>query len=170
MYLNKYNLIKRSIIVILSLCLFAFLYIFNMYKPVEIFNRDGNSFEKALVTEIVEDNIQEDGSRIGDQKIKVKILSGSLKGEFIDATSSSGFLYGADCKVNMKVILNLSTSSSGNIATVYNYYRSPIIYIFILIFLSLLWLIGGKNGFKSAVSLVFTFTLIIYLFIYSYDI
>ena len=58
--------------------------------------------------EIIEDNLQEDGSRIGYQKVKLKILSGKLKGEILDSASFAGYLYGADCTVGMKVIASIS--------------------------------------------------------------
>mgnify|MGYP000060797267 FL=1 len=58
-----------------------FLYFFNNIEKVELINRAGTSYEKAIVMEIIEDNLQEDGSRIGYQKVKLKILSGKLKGE-----------------------------------------------------------------------------------------
>ena len=142
-----------------------FLYFFNNIEKVELINRTGTSYEKAVVIEIIEDNLQEDGSRIGYQKVKLKILSGNLKGEILDSTSFAGYLYGADCTVGMKVIASISEYEGSATATVYSYDRSNIIYIFVGLFLLMLWAIGGKKGFKSAIGLVFTFICIIYLFL-----
>ena len=157
----KGNIVAEVIIILF----FMFLYFFNNIEKVELINRTGTSYEKAVVIEIIEDNLQEDGSRIGYQKVKLKILSGNLKGEILDSTSFAGYLYGADCTVGMKVIASISEYEGSATATVYSYDRSNIIYIFVGLFLLMLWAIGGKKGFKSAIGLVFTFICMIYLFL-----
>lgn len=157
--------IRRIIIGILSISFFLFLYFFNQIDKVQLINQKGTEFEKAVVEKVVKDNIQKDGSRVGKQEIKVRMLSGSQKGKVLDATSFSGYLYGADCKKNMKVIVSISISGNNYTASVYSYNRAPIIYGFVGLFLLILWIIGGKKGFKSAVGLVFTFVCIIFLFI-----
>lgn len=56
--------IKRHIIASFIIILFfVFLYFFNGIEKIELINRSGTSYEKAIVVEIVEDNIQEDGHR-----------------------------------------------------------------------------------------------------------
>lgn len=156
----------KNIIAILVICVFfTFLYFFNKIEKVELVNRNGVSYEKAVVSEILEDNIQEDGSRMGYQKIKVKILSGDLKKNEYEATSFAGNLYGANCVVGMKVIVGVSQYNNSFDLSVYSYDRSNVIYIFIALFLVMLWLIGGKKGFKSALGLIFTFICIVYLFL-----
>lgn len=154
---------------VITFCFFIifsiFLYFFNNIERVELVNSSGTSYVKAVVNEIVEDNIQEDGSRIGYQKVMLKVLSGKLKGQLIEGTSFAGYLYGADCTVGMKVIASISKYEDNASAAVYSYDRSNIIYIFVGLFLLMLWIIGGKKGFKSAIGLVFTFICIIYLFL-----
>lgn len=158
--------IKNNIIVgIIIILFFFFLYFFNKIEKVELINRTGTSYEKAIVVEIIEDNLQEDGTRIGYQKVKLKILSGNLKGNILDGTSFSGYLYGADCTIGMKVIASISEYDGNASVSVYSYDRSNIIYVFVGLFLLMLWIIGGKKGFKSAIGLMFTFICIIYLFL-----
>lgn len=157
--------IIRGIILLITIVFGIFLYNFNDIEKVELVKTDGTTYQKAVVTEIIRDNIQEDGSRVGSQIIKVKILSGKLKGEILEANSFAGYLYGADCTEKMKVVVSISESEDINYVSVYSYYRAPIIYIFVALFLLLLWIIGGKNGLKSAIGLVFTFACIILLFI-----
>lgn len=56
--------IKRHIIASFIIILFfVFLYFFNGIKKVKLINCADKSYEKAIVVEIVEDNIQEDGHR-----------------------------------------------------------------------------------------------------------
>ena len=160
------NRLRKNIILSIVLILFfGFLYFFNNIEKVQLVNREGISYEKAIVTEIIEDNIQEDGSRIGYQKIKVKILSGNFKNRILDATSFSGNLYGADCVEGMKVLVSISEHDSDTSVSVYSYYRANIIYVYIGLFLIMLWGIGGKKGLKSAIGLVFTFICIMFLFL-----
>lgn len=158
--------IRKNIILSILLVLFlGFIYFFNNIEKVQLVNREGISYEKAIVIEIIEDNIQEDGSRIGYQKIKVKILSGDFKNKILDATSFSGNLYGADCIEGMKVLVSISEHDGDTSVSVYSYYRSNIIYVYIGLFLIMLWVIGGKKGLKSAIGLVFTFICIMFLFL-----
>lgn len=159
---NKSNSAKRVVILALLFGFLIFLSIFNNFERVQLVNIEGTSFEKAVVMEVLQENEESQESR---QRLKVKVLSGQYKGRIIEATSFYGYLYGAKCNVNTKVILNMSTSGGSYYASVYSYYREPIIYGFIGVFIFLLWIIGGKKGIKSAVALMFTFVCIIYLFI-----
>lgn len=162
---NKEANIRRAVMLILTMGFLTFIYFFNQIDRIELVNKQGTTFEKAIVEQIIKDNIQVDGSRSDKQVVKVRILSGNYKGKVLEATSFSGYLYGADCKANMKVIISLSVSGDDYVASVYSYYREPVIYGFVALFLLILWLIGGKKGFKSAIGLIFTFMCIIFLFI-----
>lgn len=159
---NNKNNKRRFIILILAIGFCVFLLFFNNFQRIQLVNKEGTSFEKAVVTEIVDENKDVQESR---QKVKVKILSGEYKGRTIDATSFYGYLYGTKCNENTKVIVNLSTSGESYSASVYSYYREPIIYAFVGLFILILWILGRKKGLKSAVGLIFTFICIIYLFI-----
>ena len=64
----------------------------------------------------------------------------------------------------MDVIVISSQVGQVNINTVYNVDRTWPIIIFIVSFLLLLCLIGGKKGTKSAIALIFTFICFVYLF------
>lgn len=162
---SRKNIKNNIIVCIIIILFFFFLYFFNKIEKVELINRTGTSYEKAIVVEIIEDNLQEDGTRIGYQKVKLKILSGNLKGNILDGTSFAGYLYGADCTIGMKVIASISEYDGNASVSVYSYDRSNIIYVFVGLFLLMLWIIGGKKGFKSAIGLMFTFICIIYLFL-----
>lgn len=156
----------RQIIIIVFVILFGvLLYFFNQVEKTELLTNDGRTFEKAVVTQIVEDNITENGNRVGQQTVKLLIESGEHKGEEITATSSSSYLYGADCVEGLKVIAIISESENTITASVYNYDRGDILYLIILFFIVVLWLIGGKKGLNSAIGLVFTFVCIIFLFL-----
>lgn len=162
LFKDRKDIIRRGIILTLGIGFLIFLLFFNNFQRVELVNRQGTSFEKAIVTEVLNENKNNQESR---QNVKVKVLSGEYKGRTIEATSFYGYLYGAKCSVNTKVIVSLNTTSESYVASVYSYYREPIIYGFIGLFILMLWVIGGRKGIKSAVGLIFTFVCIIYLFI-----
>lgn len=162
---DKENLKSKIISIIFIALFFVFIFLFNKVEKVELTNKKGVSYEKAIVTDIIQDNLQEDGSRIGYQKIKVEMLSGDLKGKVLEGTSFAGYLYGADCEEGMKVIVSVSKSGENINISVYSYDRTFVIYGFIGFFLLMLWAIGGKKGFKSAIGLIFTFLCIIYIFL-----
>ena len=124
-------------------------------KP-QLVNTNGRTFEEGRVVEVLEDNLQEDGSRIGDQKIRLQMESGNFAGEVLEATSANGFLFGAVCQSGTKVIAIVSQAGSTRSITVYSLNRSLPVYAFIAFFFLMLGLIGGKKGVKSALALLFT--------------
>lgn len=126
-----------------------------MSKP-QLVNTNGRTFEEGKVVEVLEDNLQEDGSRIGDQKIRLQMESGDFAGEVLEATSANGFLFGAVCQRGTRVIAIVSQAGSTRSITVYSLNRSLPVYAFIAFFLLMLGLIGGKKGAKSALALLFT--------------
>lgn len=134
-------------------------------EKTEMVSVEGRTFEKAVVTEIVSDNLNEDGTRSGDQDVKVKVCSGEFKGKELSATSSNGNLFGAVCKVGTKVIVIISASENGELVSVYSVDRTIAIYLYVFIFLAIICLIGGKNGLKSVFGLIFTFVSLIYLYL-----
>ncbi|SFR59563.1 YibE/F family protein [Anaeromicropila populeti] len=137
----------------------------NQVEKVQLVNREGNSYEKAVVEKILTDNLQSDGTRVGYQEVRLRLTSGAFKGSSVIATSASGYLYGATCKPGTKVIVNVSVSEGEKIVTVYNYDRESVIYIFLLLFFVVLALVGGRKGIESAIGLIFTFICIIFLFL-----
>ncbi|MDO5382774.1 MAG: YibE/F family protein [Eubacteriales bacterium] len=131
----------------------------------EIVTTTGYTYEDAKVVEIVEDNLTEDGVRVGYQHIRIKLLSGDYKGRIVDATSAEGNLFGAVCKEGDRVIVHMSASGNTMNVSVYSKDRVVQIAIFVSVFLLLMCLIGGKNGVKSVAGLVFTFLSIFMIYI-----
>lgn len=156
----------RYLIYILFVCVFAvFVIKLNQVEKTELVVRTGQTFEKAKVVKILQDNLEENGTRVGEQKVRVRMLTGVRKGEELDITSSSGYLFGAACKPGMKVIVMQSVAGDSTVASVYTQDREGIIYIFALIYLLVLCLIGGKQGIKGCLGLVFTFFCVIFVYL-----
>ena len=156
----------RYLIYILFVCAFAvFVIKLNQVEKTELVVRTGQTFEKAKVVKILQDNLEENGTRVGEQKVRVRMLTGVRKGEELDITSSSGYLFGAACKPGMKVIVMQSVAGDSTVASVYTQDREGVIYIFALIYLLVLCLIGGKQGIKGCLGLVFTFFCVIFVYL-----
>lgn len=158
--------VVRYLIYLLFVCVFAvFVFKLNQIEKTELVVRTGQTFEKAEVTEILQDNLDSNGTRVGEQKVRVKMLTGARKGEELDVTSSSGYLFGAACTVGMKVVVMQSVAGETTIASVYSQDREWVIYIFALLYLLALCVIGGKQGIKGCLGLIFTFFCVIFVYL-----
>ena len=134
--------------------------VINNFDKAELAGTYGRDFENAVVTQIVKDNLAEDGNRYGSQELMVEITKGEHKGEIMEANNPNGTLFGAECREGTKVIVILSESSDTSVATVYSQDRAIIIYGYALLFFLMLGLIGGIKGVKAAISLIFDFVCI----------
>lgn len=158
--------VVRYVIYLLLVCVFAvFVVKLNQVQKTELVVRTGQTFEKGIVTEILQDNLDASGSRVGEQRVKVKMTTGELTGKEVEMTSSAGYLFGAGCTVGMKVIVMQSVAGETTISSVYSQDREWVIYIFAGLYLLALCVIGGKQGIKGCLGLVFTFFCVIFVYL-----
>jgi len=156
MHMDRKKSMKLIAGIVLTGIFLVILYQLQPTAKPQLVNTNGRTFEEGRVVEVLEDNVQEDGSRIGDQKIRLQIESGDFAGEVLEATSANGFLFGAVCQRGTKVIAIVSQAGNTQSVTVYSLNRSLSVYAFIAFFFLVLCLIGGKKGAKSALALMFT--------------
>ena len=157
---------KRWAPPLVVLALFLLLVVrLNQVGKVALVSREGQTFGKGVVTEILQDNVQPDGSRVGEQVVRVLMKTGGLKGREIETTSSSGFLFGAPCTVGMKVVVMQSLAGDTVVSSVYAQDREFQILAFAALYLLALCLIGGWQGAKGALGLVFTFGCILWVYL-----
>ena len=160
------RILRRWIPPLILLALFlGFVVQINQVDKVELISRDGQTFEKGVVTEIMQDNLQPDGSRVGEQRVKVRMTTGVRKGQEIETTSSSGYLFGAGCTPGMKVVVMQSVAGDTTISSVYSQDRGMVILIFAALYLLALCLVGGLQGVKGALGLAFTFLCIMFVYL-----
>ena len=107
----KKSVIRRGCLAFAGILFLLFLYHFNQIEKIALLETGGRSFEKAVVEEIIQDNETENGNTVGNQQVLLRLLTGEYKGETVEATSSSGYLYGAHCTVGMKVIAIVNGSA-----------------------------------------------------------
>lgn len=163
---DKKKFLIRIIVIIAGLA--AFIIAADRLKvtdKAEIVTTLGYSYESARVVEVVEDNLSPDGIRVGYQMLKVQLTSGEYKWEIVNATSAEGNLFGAVCHKGDSVVVHMSVSGESKNVSVYSKDRIIQIAVFVGIFLLLICVIGGKNGVKSVVGLVFTFVAIFKIYI-----
>lgn len=164
-YLTKQNIIKCTIILAAAAISVLLMWLLNSFDKVELVSTYGRTFEKARVTEIIKDNLEEDGNRYGNQTVMLYIKTGEYAGQTLEATSPNGNLFGAACTPGLDVVAILSDGDSTDpVVTVYSRDREYTIYLFVALFVMCLWLVGGKKGLKSAFCL--GVTLVLTLFVY----
>lgn len=142
-----------------------FLIQFNQVDIASLVSTEGRTFERATVIKVLRDNVQEDGSRVGQQNVLIEVKTGPKKGETVEATSNNGYLFGAACRPGMGVIAIQSLAGDISLHTVYSFDREWAVLGFIVIFLAVVCLIGGKKGVLTCIGLIFTFICIIWFYI-----
>lgn len=134
-------------------------------RKTELINRTGQTFEKGVVTEVLVDNLQPDGTRVGEQRVAVRMTTGVRKGQVIEMTSSAGYLFGETCTPGLRVIVMQSVAGDTTVSSVYSQDRGGVLLLFAALYLVALVVIGGKQGLKGALGLAFTFLAIIFLYL-----
>lgn len=134
-------------------------------QKTELINRTGQTFEKGVVTEVLVDNLQPDGTRVGEQRVAVRMTTGVRNGQVIEMTSSAGYLFGATCTPGLRVIVMQSVAGDTTVSSVYSQDRGGVLLLFAALYLVALVVIGGKQGLKGALGLAFTFLAIIFLYL-----
>ena len=137
----------------------------NQVDKVPLVVREGQTFEKGTVTQVQQDNLQPDGSRSGEQIVMVRMTTGALKGQEVQMTSSSGYLFGAPCTVGLRVVVMQSVAGDTAVSSVYSQDRGAVLCGFAVLYLLTLCLIGGRQGAKGALGLVFTFGCILFVYL-----
>ncbi len=154
----KYTL---AAIIIAGVIVFA-----SQVKRKPLLAEDNTTFAKAVVTSVNGEYKIDEDTGVGDnQNVTLLIKSGPYKDRKVTCTVLTGYLYGADCKVGTKVIVRLSEYNGQITASVYNYDRENALCALVTIFLIAMWIVGGKRGINSVVALVFTFIIVLFLYI-----
>ena len=138
------------------------------YQKVErtpLVAEDHTEFAKAVVLDVSSEDSAKEGIDAGNQQVQLKITSGTYQGEIITGSSMNGYLYGAYCEKGTKVIVRLSEYDGSISASVYNYDREMPILVLVVFFLLVMWIVGGKRGIHSITALIFTFFLILSLYV-----
>lgn len=129
----------------------------------------GMEYYKGEVVEIINEELDKDqfieGMEIGNQQIVVKLKEGPYKGIEYEIKNPISRMYNFKVEEGTKVILGCYMRDNEPVMSVYNYDRSNMLYVLILLFMVVVIIIGGLKGIKSLVALLFTLVCCVYLMI-----
>lgn len=131
----------------------------------QLMENSGRDFERAQVVDVLQDNETQSGQYVGQQKVTLKLLTGSHKDENVEALSSAGYLFGAHCRPGMEVVAIVNESQGELVVSVYSENRTPALLLMVAVFVAVIVLIGGKKGLASVGGLFFTLLCIVFLFL-----
>ena len=130
--------------------------------------KNGMSYEVAKVLEVNDEKISKSPLipkiYIGEQQIKLEILTGQYAHQQFEIKNSMSLLYSVHTKVGMKVIVSFNINENEVVTnlSVYTYKRNSVVYWMIAIFFALLIFVGRKKGLRSVISIVFSIVVIFY--------
>lgn len=134
----------------------------------EITESTGIEYETARVDDILADNTVSDeaieGRLRGSKLLVVEILTGRYAGEVVEIPNYFSAMYSVDVGVDDTLSVRIDTTGVGEFqASVYNYNRVPWIIAIVAVFALALVGIGGWQGLRALIGLVFTFVSIVWL-------
>lgn len=137
----------------------------NKYKKVPLYNQE---FVMGKVTEILENNVDKDlyveGRFRGNQRFKVLIEEGSQKGNEFTIYHTLSSLRSAYAYEGLRAIFTVREKTDGSISVwLYNYRRDYLLYVLFFILVTVVILIGKKEGLNSLLALIFTAAVLLYI-------
>ncbi len=128
----------------------------------------GTEYETAKVLAVERDDTVVDstieGRRRGSMDLKIRILTGRYAGDEVLVTNYLSAMYNVYVQAGDTLSVRIDTHGAGEYqVSVYNYNRIPWMLAIVAAFALALVLIGGKQGLRALIGLVFTCVCIVYL-------
>lgn len=128
----------------------------------------GTEYETAKVLAVERDDTVVDstieGRRRGSMDLKIRILTGRYAGDEALVTNYLSAMYNVYVQAGDTLSVRIDTYGAGEYqVSVYNYNRIPWMIAIVVLFALALVLIGGKQGLRALIGLVFTCVCIVYL-------
>lgn len=167
--LTKQNLVRLAVaLVFIALFALACVWANSGWTGNEITESSGVEYEIARVDDILEDNTVADesieGRLRGNKVLTLEILTGRYAGSFVDVTNYFSAMYSVDVDLDDTLSVRIYTTGVGEFqVSVYNYNRVPWIIAIVAVFALALVIIGGWQGLRALIGLVFTFVSIVWL-------
>lgn len=130
----------------------------------------GTEYETAFVVDILGDKTipdeQIEGNLRGSKLLELEIRTGRYAGETVEVTNYFSAMYCVDVRPGDTVSVRIDTADDGSYSvSIYNYDRVPLIIGMALVFCLALVIIGGWQGLRALLGLVFTFVCIVWILI-----
>lgn len=162
-------IIKVISVVVFAAVSLGVIFYANSDKPAyTITESSGVEFETARVLSVIEDNTTADEEienvKKGSAELEVELLTGRYKGDVCHVTNYYSALYNVDVAKGDTVSVRIDTTDVGKYtASIYNYNRIPLVIGIVLVFFAVLVIIGGKQGLKAFLGLVYTVVVIMFV-------
>ncbi len=169
--ITKKTLVRMAVIALCLLCYGLLLFYANTgWNGYTASNTTGVEYETATVLEVLRDGAVKDeaieGRRKGSMDLRVEITSGRYQGEEAYVTNYLSALYNVDVGEGDSLSVRIDTVGDHDYqVSVYNYNRTPWLLTFIILFAVALVILGGKQGFKAFLGLIFTFVSVVFLLV-----
>lgn len=131
-------------------------------RPVEfyLYSSEGISYEKAVVTEIQNENLElqpgETNRYLGTQNIVVRMKTGAFEGQEKKISNNLSTTHNILVRSGQRVVVKVDhPENTEAFLTVYNYDRTLGIALVVLFFAAFMVLVGGAKGAKSLLGLLF---------------
>ncbi len=157
-----------SVLVFIALSIGVVIYA-NVDRPkYTVTENSGIEFETARVLSVIEDNTVVDetveNQKKGSTELEIEILTGRYKGDICKVTNYFSALYNVDVKKGDTLSVRIDTSAEHTYTvSVYNYNRIPLVIGLVVVFFAVLILMGGKQGLKAFIGLIYTVLAIVYV-------
>lgn len=157
-----------SVLVFIGLSVGVIIYANTDRPKYTITESSGVEYETARVLSVIEDNtvVDRDVENVkkGDTQLELELLSGRYKGDICKVTNFYSALYNVDVAKGDKVSVRVDTTDVGvyNVS-IYNYNRIPLTIGLIVVFFAVLLLLGGKQGVKAFIGLIYTVLVIVFV-------
>lgn len=162
--------IIRLVVAVLFLALFAgaIAAANSGWNGYTITDTSGTEYETALVLEVLEDRSavdpDTDNLRLGSMDLRLELRSGRYRGDVVDVTNYLSAMYNVDVAAGDRVTVRIDTTGQHEYqVSVYNYDRTPVLLASVAVFAAALMVIGGFQGLRAFLGLVFTFVSIVWL-------
>lgn len=132
----------------------------------ERFHMEGISYEKAVVTSVVTEDLEryaaDDEHKTGSQLLRIRFLEGKEKGKEVEIENDISITHNVVLKTGDRLVVCADRPEGVEpYYSVYNYDRSTGIWIAAFGFLALIVLIGKKQGIRSCLGLIFTVIMVV---------
>ncbi|MBR4832566.1 MAG: YibE/F family protein [Butyrivibrio sp.] len=157
-----------SVLVFIALSIGIIIYA-NVDRPTyTITENSGVEYETARVLSVKEDNTVVDESvenqKKGSTELKLELLTGRYKGDVCFVTNYYSALYNVDVKEGDTVSVRIDTTAEHSYSvSIYNYDRIPLIIGLVVLFFAVMLIMGGKQGLKAFVGLIYTVSVIFFV-------
>lgn len=163
---------KKFILTLLIIAAYViFLFVFQKLNPKKSVAGigAGEDFENAQVISVLKESLSKSNTvpnlYLGSQRLRIKIETGSMKNKVVDITNDLTTFVNVHARAGDRIVVTVNPKLPTQPISVYNYQRSSVILVFVVVFILLLSFVGGRKGVQSVIGLIFTLISVFFIFV-----